>query len=156
MTARARAEPGRFARPLAATSALLLARFFPLAPLEDAATGLPLAGARLELSWAHLLLTPFSAWAERMTCAGLLQHAAFAGTALVLFALRGRRRPREWGLFAAGLLTRVIYPSALFLAGPSLTLTALLLIRNGLLWLAFALAARQTWASFRACSGGRT
>lgn len=66
-----------YAPPAVGLTALALAaRFFPLPPLTDAATGLPFPGARLEPTWGHLLLAPLSAAADAVVCASARQHAA--------------------------------------------------------------------------------
>lgn len=70
--------------PILGTLLILASRLRPLAPLVDAATGLPFPEARLHLPPAHLLLTPFSAWADLITCNSLKEHIA-----LLAFLLLG-------------------------------------------------------------------
>ncbi len=68
------------------SAVIVCARFFPLAPLRDAATGEPVAGPRLVFSCAHLLLTPFSGLADVASCQSARQDLAFLLLLLLLGA----------------------------------------------------------------------
>lgn len=84
---------------VALTVVLAAARLSQVPPLSDAATGEPVRWASLAFPWAHLLLTPWAALADLLTCNSLRQDAAFLGWVLLLFILwrvGARRRWRSW------------------------------------------------------------
>lgn len=83
----------RLAIPAAATVVVLLSRVWPLAPLQDVATGLPIAHARLGFPPAHLLLTPLAIVADWLTCNSLRQDFVFLGWAAAGWALFRALRP---------------------------------------------------------------
>jgi hypothetical protein len=113
-----------------ATIFVAAARFFPLAPLLDAATLAPAEGFRLVIPASHLLLTPWSTLGDLTACSSLPQVIMLV---LFLWALVGpvawavagygrdeRRSPKAalralgaWGLFlAAALAWGVLAPRA--------------------------------------------
>jgi len=99
---------------LVAVSAL-----FPVSPVRDAVTGLPLTEASLRLPPGYVLLAPLSALLDTLTLLSLRQHVALLVTLLLIFlawwALRGHVVPE--GLSGRRRLVRRAARVALALVG---------------------------------------
>lgn len=119
-----------FLPPLFGTAALAISRLFPLPALQDVGTGQAFREGRLGIPWGHLLSTPFSAWADLITCNSLRQDLALMGFLLFCYgpfrALALGHTRKEW--FSPPSILKSL---AGYLALVSLFLAAVALLPRG-------------------------
>lgn len=90
---------GAWSVPLLFSGVVLLAQFFQVPPLQDAATGAYPTEYSLSHGWASVLFAPFYALADLWTFNSVRQHKAWAVWLFVLYGL--------WRLPRFGFLSRV-------------------------------------------------